>query len=125
MITPDQFRADFPEFANASDAQVSMWLTVGEALVNPLRWGDLTNIGIELVTAHHLAIAMRDDKTAVGGGAAGGVSGPVSSKSVDKVSVSYNTSSTQYEGEAFWNMTSYGIRYIGLARLFGAGGIQL
>lgn len=123
--TPDQFRSDFPEFANATDAQINMWLTIGASLVNEARWEELTTIGIELVAAHHLAIAMRDAKLASGGGAAGGVSGPVASKSVDKVSVSYNTASTQYEGEAFWNMSSYGIRYLGLARMFGAGGFQL
>lgn len=123
--TPAQFRSDFPEFASASDTQITMWLTIGASLVNEARWEELTTIGIELVAAHHLAIAMRDAKLAAGGGAAGGVSGPVSSKSVDKVSVSYNTSSTQYEGEAFWNMTAYGIRFVGLARMFGAGGIQL
>lgn len=123
--TPAQFRSDFPELASATDGQIQMWLDVGVLLVNAARWDELTNIGIELVAAHHLAIAMRDAKLAAAGGAAGGVSGPVSSKSVDKVSVSYNTSSTQYEGEAFWNMTAYGIRYLGLARMFGAGGIQL
>lgn len=123
--TPVQFRSDFPEFASTSDAQISTWLTVGASLVNAARWDELTTIGIELVAAHHLAIAMRAGAAGAAGGGAGTVSGPIASKSVDKVSVSYNTSSTQFEGEAFWNMTSYGIRYLGLARMMGAGGIQL
>lgn len=124
-MTPDQFRADFPEFANVSDAQINFWLTVLTAIGDPARWDELTNIGIELLTANQLAIALRDQKTGAAGGATGGVSGPVSSKSVDKVSVSYNTVGTQYADAAFWNLTSYGVRYLALARMFGAGGYQL
>jgi hypothetical protein len=125
-MTPAQFRSDFPEFANATDAQINLWLTVATALVDPARWDELTDIGVELVTAHHLAIALRNARAGAAGGAgAGAVGGPVASKAVDKVSVSYNTSATQFEGEAFWNMTTYGIQYLQLARMFGAGGFQL
>lgn len=124
-MTPDQFRADFPEFANVSDAQINLWLTISTSMVDPGRWDELTNIGIELLTAHQLAIALRDQKTGAAGGATGAVSGPLSSKTVDKVSSSYNTAGTQYADAAFWNLTSYGVRYLALARMFGAGGIQL
>lgn len=127
-MTPAQFRSDFPEFADTTaypDSMVTLWLSVSTNLVNAARWGDLTDIGIELVTAHQLTIATRDSKAGAGGMPGGAISGPVSSKSVDKVSVSYNTSATQFEGEAFWNMTAYGVRYLGLAMMMGAGGIQL
>jgi hypothetical protein len=127
-MTPDQFRADFPEFANTTkypDSMVNLWLKVSTSLVNSARWEELTDIGIELLTAHHLTIASRDATAGAAGGSGGGISGPVASKSVDKVSVSYNTAATMYEGEAFFNMTGYGIRYLSMARMFGAGGVQL
>lgn len=127
-MTPDQFRQDFPEFSDTTrypDSLVTLWLTVGSSLVNECRWGELTNIGIELVTAHHLAIAARDQQAAAGGGIPGQSSGPMSSKAVDKVSASYDTGAASIADAGFWNLTSYGTRFLGLARLMGAGGMQL
>lgn len=124
----NQFRSDFPEFSDTTrypDSLVTLWLTVGSSLVNECRWGELTDIGIELVTAHHLAIAARDQQAAAGGGIPGQASGPMSSKAVDKVSVSYDTGAASLSDAGFWNLTSYGTRYLGLARLMGAGGMQL
>lgn len=122
------FRTDFPEFSDTavySDAQVEFWLNVAVSLVNPCVWGELTNQGQELVAAHHLVLGARDQKAASVGGIPGLVNGPQSSKSVDKVSAGYDTGAVTIDGAGFWNMTTYGIRYITLARLFGAGGIQL
>jgi hypothetical protein len=127
-VTPAQFRQDFPEFSDTTrypDSLVTLWLTVGTSLVNECRWGELTNIGIELVTAHHLAIAARDQQAAAGGGIPGQSSGPLSSKAVDKVSASYDTGAASLSDAGFWNLTSYGTRFLGLARLMGGGGMQL
>jgi hypothetical protein len=127
-VTPAQLRSDFPEFANATtypDSLVTMWLTVANSLVNPNRWVELTNLGIELVTCHHLAISARDQLAAAVGGAPGEVKGPTASKSVDKVSVSYDTAAVTLSDAGFWNATQYGTRFIGLARMMGAGGLQV
>jgi len=127
-VTPAQLRSDFPEFANTTtypDSLVNMWLTVANSLVNPIRWAELTNLGIELVTCHHLAISARDQLAAAVGGAPGEVKGPTASKSVDKVSVSYDTGAVSLTDAGFWNMTSYGVRFLGLARMMGAGGLQI
>lgn len=127
-MTPDQFRQDFPEFADTTrypDSLVTLWLTVGSSLVNADRWGELTNIGIELVTAHHLVLAARDQQAAAGSGVPGQASGPQSSKSIDKVSVSYDTGAASIADAGFWNMSTYGQRFLGLSRLMGAGGMQL
>lgn len=127
-MTPDQFRADFPEFADKTkypDSLVQIWLTVAVSLVNPLRWMELTNLGMELVTAHHLVLAQRDQAAAAVGGAPGEVKGPTASKSVDKVSVSYDAGAATLDDAGFWNLSSYGIRFLTLARCMGAGGLQL
>jgi hypothetical protein len=127
-VTPAQLRSDFPEFNDTvryPDSLVQTWLTVAASLVNASRWMELTNIGIELVTAHHLVLSVRDETAAAVGGAPGTMTGPTASKSVDKVSVSYDTASATIEGAGFWNMTSYGVRYISMARMFGAGGLQI
>ena len=69
-VTSAQLRSDFPEFANTTtypDSLVNMWLTVANSLVNSSRWMELTNIGIELVTCHHLAMSARDQAAATVG----------------------------------------------------------
>lgn len=127
-MTPATFRAAFPEFSDAviyPDPQVSQWLTVAAKMVNADRWDDLTDLGQQLFTAHHLAMAIADQKTAAAGGVPGKVSGALNSKAVDKVSASYDVSAVTYADAGFWNMTSYGIRFYAFMMMFGAGGIQL
>lgn len=126
-VTSAQLRSDFPEFANTTtypDSLVNVWLTVANSLVNSSRWMELTNIGIELVTCHHLAMSARDQAAATVGAVPGEVKGPTASKSVDKVSTSYDTSAVALSDAGFWAMTSYGLRFLTLARMMGAGGLQ-
>ena len=111
-FTPEAFREHFPEFADTTtypDSQIDFWASAAGPMVNATRWGELTSLGVELVTAHHLVMAIG---AATNGGAVGG---PVASKSVDKVSVSYDTSAYLVEGGSFWNMTTYGVRYLYLS----------
>lgn len=127
-VSPAQLRTDFPEFGDLTlypDTLVQTWLTVAASLVNADRWMELTNVGMELVTAHHLALSARDQNAAAVGGIPGTMTGPTASKSVDKVSVSYDTAAASLDGAGFWSLTSYGVRYLSLARMFGAGGLQI
>lgn len=127
-MDPTTFRTAFPEFANAviyPDSMVAAWITVATSLVNPTRWMELTDLGIQLVTAHHLTLGARDQNAAAVGGVPGIMTGPTNAKSVDKVSTSYDTNAASLEGGGFWNLTSYGARYLSLARMFGAGGLQI
>ena len=128
MSSVAQFRQDFPEFGNTTtypDSSVTFWMTIAVSLVNPDRWGVLTDQGIELVTAHHLVLAQRDQAAVAVGGAPGEVKGPTASKSVDKVSVSYDAGAVALSDAGFWNLTTYGIRFMTIARTMGAGGMQL
>jgi hypothetical protein len=128
-MTLNQFRSDFAEFADTSkypDALITFWLTVTSKLINVDRWGDLSDQGQELMTAHYLSLAARDRATAAAPGAIPGqLTGVVTAKSVDDVSVSYDVSSMLNADAGSWNQTTYGARYFQLARLMGAGGIQL
>ncbi|MGI0509052.1 DUF4054 domain-containing protein [Burkholderia sp. ZZQ-2] len=123
-----QFRQSFPEFNDTTtypDSLVQFWMTVAVSLVNADRWGELTELGVALVTAHHLALALKDQKTAAVGGVPGQVTGPQSSKAVDKVSASYNTEAVAIKDGGFWNATMYGVRYLSMALMMGSGGMQL
>ena len=94
-------------------------------MLNADRWGDTLDYGLGLFVAHHLAIASRDEKAAAAGATPGATPGVVTSKSVDKVSVSYDGGLGTYEGAGFWNQTNYGVRFFQLARMIGAGGYQI
>ena len=122
------FRTNNPEFANVRyfpDAQIARWLAVGGKLLSADRWGELLDHGLELFVAHHISLTRQNQKTAAAGGSVGQSSGPVSGKTVDKVTVSYDTASATELNAGHWNLTTYGTQYIRLARMIGAGGLQL
>lgn len=122
------FRQDFPEFVSKAiypDSQVNFYLRVAEKLLPECRWGEMLPYAIELFVAHHLAIGRQNEQAAGVGAIPGAVKGPATSKAVDKVSVAYDAGSVALDDGGFWNLTTYGIRFLQLARLFGAGGVQL
>lgn len=122
------FRANFTEFSDAAkypDTLVDLWLGVGASLVNSARWCAMYDMGLQLCTAHHLVLSSRDEAAAAVGGVPGELTGPTASKSVDKVSVSYDTGAAALTDAGFWNLTSYGVRFLTLARMMGSGGIQV
>lgn len=122
------FRTYFPEFAQSQDypdALVSFWLTFAYSLLPVLSWGSQLDMGAALVTAHHLVIAQRQQIAAIAGAVPGAVTGPVTAKSVGNVNSSHDTGAVTWEGEAFWNQTTYGIQYWQIARMIGMGGIQV
>lgn len=131
MMDAAKLREAFPEFADATqypDAQVNYWLDFGKLMLRPERWKEALPYGLVLFAAHNLAL-WRQDMNAVNRSGIPGVpglsSGATTSKSVDKVSVSYDQNVGLIEGAGHWNLTVYGKRFIQMARMMGAGGIQL
>lgn len=128
IVTPADLRRDFPEFADAAkypEPMVQFWLNLAVLSLPELRWGDWWAIGQELFAAHQLVVAANNIKVAGRGNTPGVVSGPVASKSVDKVSVSYDAGAVALTDGGFWNLTTYGIQFLQMARMVGAGGVQL
>jgi len=126
-VTAASFRVNYPEFASTTvfpDAGVNYWLTVAALLLNVDRWYDALDLGTELFIAHHLVLEAQAAKTAAVGGVPGVGSGLVASKGVDKVNISYDTTSSIEEGAGHWNLTIYGTRFISLARMFGSGPVR-
>ncbi len=130
MVTEAQFRADYPEFTDTTkytSSAFALWSNVAGMLLGPaaMRWDTMFDTGCELVIAHHFAVSARNQLAAAAGGLPGEIAGPVTAKSVDKVSVSRDAGAVTTEGDAFWNMSTYGVEFMMLARLIGAGPIQL
>ncbi|MFG1399838.1 DUF4054 domain-containing protein [Roseixanthobacter pseudopolyaromaticivorans] len=127
-VTSASFYQAFPEFADVEKypvATVDMWVAAARSLLSAERWGDLLDLGTGLFVAHNLALSRLATAAAASGAAPGGATGIVASKAVDKVSVSYDTSSASLEGAGAWNLTTYGVRYRQLALMIGTGGLQL
>jgi len=127
-LTIAQFRSDLAEFADTAqypDATVLFWLNLAQFQVaNIQRWGSLLPMMQELVTAHYVVIAARD-RAAPNGAAPGSPIGLSTSQSAGPLAESYSYSELLNDDAGYWNQTTYGQRYFHLARMTGAGGIQL
>lgn len=129
--TVETFRADFPEFGTSpgtgafTDARITFWLSIAALMLNSCRWSDLLDHGTELFVAHHLTMDFNNQRAAAVGGQIGQTSGPLASKSVDKVAASYSTGEVTLETAGHWNLTTYGLQFYQLMKMMGAGPIQV
>lgn len=125
--TPEEFRAVAPAFSDPvmfPDDEIQFWLNAASILLT-CRWGSALGLGTVLFVEHNLALTAAA-MPAPGSGQVPGVYGGVpASKSVGAVSVSYDTSRGTETDAGHWNLTVYGERFIRMARLIGAGPIQL
>lgn len=124
-ITHDQFVAAFPEFANTTIypiTQFDFWASQAYLQLNACRFGTSLDLGAMLFVAHNIVLSAQAVKAAAtGGGTVAGTSGLVASKSVDKVSVSYDNATATTAGAGLWNATVYGQRLYAMMRAFGVG----
>jgi hypothetical protein len=128
-VTVSSFRTDFPEFKDNvkyPDSGINYYLTLAlTMLVNPLRWGTVYDNGVELFIAHNLVLESQAQSSAKTGASPGLQTGAISGKSVGPVSVSYDASAGLEPEASHWNLTVYGTRFLNLARMVGAGGLQV
>lgn len=126
-VTASSFRVMYPEFGDSTaypDGQISAWISQALLQQDAGRWGALIDLGTMLFTAHNLVLSARAQTEASFGKPPGQASGPVSNKSVDKVSIGYDTGSAAEENGGAWNMTVYGQQFLRLARQIGIGPVQ-
>jgi hypothetical protein len=116
MLSVSDFRERFPEFDSVADARVQLVLDQAERRVGPERFGDLWLDAIGYFTAHLLA------KSAQARDYAQGASGPITSKTVGSVSVSYAASGTNFDLLGL-DSTPYGVEYQLLCKLVTMGGL--
>lgn len=127
-VTAASLRANFPAFADAAvypDSAINYWLSLAGKLLNVDRWGDLLDDGSQLFVAHNLVLEKQSAEAARDGNDPGEQTGPTASKAVGPVNVSYDTQAAIELNAGHWNMTTYGTRFIRLARMVGAGPVQL
>ena len=129
LPTISDFRRDFPQFSDTAkypDPQVQFRLNLADTLLSENTTGkELFPYFAELFVAHYMTLWAADSRAAAAGGAGGSSSTVQASKSVDKVSVSYDNSMTLNPDAGFWNNSRYGAEFYQMITMFGAGGRQL
>lgn len=119
-----EFRSTLPEFSDASqygDSQIESLIDLADELMVSKRWkGAIKERATALFVAHHLVIDSQNNA----GGSPGSIQGPVQHKSVGGVDVDYNLEYVMHDNGSYWNTTNYGIQFLRLARMIGAGPVQ-
>ena len=132
-MTIAQFREScgkaFADSAVYPDPDVQFWLTAAHTLLVPERWGgedsDLYKLGTQCFVAHYITVDALMAKEAGNGGIGGLRGGMIASEGGDKVNVSFDMASVAEDGGGQWNQTVWGKRYYRLARIVGAGPVQV
>lgn len=123
-----KFRTEFPEFSDTTaypSTQIEFWAGIAEQQVRECVWGTMRDNGVKLYVAHEITLAYQNAKTGRVGGMPGTSGGVANSKTVGSTTVSYDSNATSEKDAGYWNLTNYGKQFIRLARIFGAGVIQL
>jgi hypothetical protein len=138
-ISQATFVQDYPEFANETNyppSAVAYWASLGTILLTTEVWGPgaitpsappttIFDIALELFVAHNLVLEKQAQDAAANNAAPGVSQGPVASKGVGPVSVSYDTQAGLDPNAGHWNLTTYGTRLWDLMMKFGAGPVQI
>lgn len=115
IISIEEFLQMFPEFNNLDlypQSRIRFWLEFSTQLVNEARWGSLTKYGICFLAAHQLFISNLE----------GQVLGPSTSQSGEGLSESYG--SLINDDWSHYNLSTYGVQYMQLVKVIGAGPIM-
>ncbi len=113
----------FPEFAAASTVAIDYWLSQALLQLNAGMFGANFDLASMLFVAHNIALGQQEAQAAAKGGIPGDALGPISSKSVGGVSVSYDASGIAIPGAGAWNATSYGQRLYKMMQAASCGGV--
>jgi hypothetical protein len=119
------FLSFFPEFSDTTlypKTMVDAWIPPSVMQMNQYRFGDQYNLAVCLYIAHNVVLSAREYQASHSGKSiVGDTRGPTSSKSIDKVSVSYDSGASSIDGAGAYNATSYGQRLYKLIQSFASG----
>ena len=129
MLDAATFRLYLPEFADVTkfpDSAVNFWIGAATIMLPVQTWGagsvapvspptTMLDIGAALFVAHNLVLEAQNARIVIAGGIPG----------MGSLSISYDLNIGLIEGGGPWNLTTYGTRFLFMARLAGKGPIQL
>ena len=127
-LTVAQFRANMPAFSSTTqypDTSIQFWLTYAYIFLAPCRWRNALDLGAQLFAAHNVTIDGLSAAEGQNGAPSGMTVGPIVSKTVGDLTITYDTGAGVNEADGHWSLTNYGTRFIKLARQFGSGPRQI
>lgn len=100
-----------PKLAGYARANTDTFESFAEVCRNQLNhtvWADIWEYALSLATAHYICITDPASNQAIGSDTVAG--GVMSSRSIDKISYTYETDKTikTHDAYLFWNQTGYG-----------------
>lgn len=110
-ITAADFKVRFPEFVSISDTTITTMIGRAELRLNENLWGTWYDEGLYYLSAHFLGRTFTSVQT--------GAAGPIASKSVGDVSISFTNPTPTDAGEAFFLSTTYGAEFWSMAAIVG------
>ena len=119
------FLSVFPEFkrlATETPAAAQFWITQAGGQLALGRLGANADLAVYLYTAHNLVLNAQDVADTENGALPGDTLGPTASKSVDGLSISYDSGSISMAGAGAYNATSYGQRLWKMLQAASLGG---
>ncbi len=125
-VTPTSFRLNHEEFADDQvypDTMIDQYIKLAKLFVNPDRWGDATDYGIELWVAHNIAVAALK----ITSGDVFGVLGIHTSEHVGEVGFTADPRLLfgGLDDAGFYARSSFGLQFWQLAKMLGSGGLQI
>ena len=129
VVTVEDFRARFPEFATNDDAQIQTALDDALPWNGFAAWGPTYVKGVCTLAAHFLAVANQRARKPGGGGAgATGISTFISGRKAGALSTNYSTvgaAAGSGNVPTWLALTSYGTEWYSMARIRGMGAAVL
>lgn len=121
MMTAEDFLVRYPEFVGTSEPLLAVVMSDAVPFFDLDRWDDLLDQGYSALVAHMLATKkMEGVSSGYGTG-----EGQVQSKQADGVAVTFASQATYKVVDSDLARTSYGMTYIRLRRLVGAGCVAI
>jgi hypothetical protein len=122
----------YPQFENKVDDDIiQLYIDFGTSCISKIKWGTAWKLGMSYFVAHFCIITMQGRMTPESNEAqvlsAAQAKGLISSKSAGDVSLSYDFGAIMddLQGWAQFKLTTYGIQYASLAKIYGRGAIYV
>lgn len=126
------FRAAMPAFSEEiiPDEQLQVYIDMAHGAVKEARWHSMWREGMRLYIAHFATLYLGTPEEGSSASKivnSAKVQGSITSKSVDRVSVSYDTgqATSDLTGWGAWKLTTYGTQFATLAKMVGKGGMYV
>jgi hypothetical protein len=104
---------------------VNFWIQYAAIFLPRHRWRQALPLGISLYVCHNLSLEGLAGAEGANGAPPGMTVGPIVSKTVGDLTITYDAALGMNEGDGHWAMTKYGTMFLKLARQFGNGPVQL